>query len=326
MVMENSHILLAHSAVDIMIKNKSEIESLKDKFAGKTLFIIGNGPSLNITPLEELNSEYTLAMNKISHIYSETSWRPSMFYFAMSPEHPEAPNDYSSENYIGKNINLDIPCFINSEYKSIVGEKNNAYYFDKFKLRGHNPFHQSSIKEINRMSVDQLQHFWSNNIKHHIYHYHTIYGAIQTAVFLGFKQIYLIGCDLGMEYTNPHMIFESGMDPYRYQKNAWRYIMESAKKGNLGRSICNATAMELILNLDFINRLEFLSKEDNKHFTSEYLDSIDIDDGIRVEKEIKKTHLAAKKICEKKGIKIYNATVGGELEIYDRKDIHSLIG
>ena len=31
-----------------------------------------------------------------------------MFYFAMSPEHPEAPNDYSSENYIGKNINLDI--------------------------------------------------------------------------------------------------------------------------------------------------------------------------------------------------------------------------
>jgi uncharacterized Rossmann fold enzyme len=45
-----------------------------------------------------------------------------------------------------------------------------------------------------------------------------MYGAVQVAAYLGFDEIYFVGCDFGMEYDNPNMVFESGLDPYRYTR------------------------------------------------------------------------------------------------------------
>jgi len=45
----------------------------------KPILIIGNGPSLNKTPLSELqNSFVSIGMNKINLIYSKTSWKPDI--------------------------------------------------------------------------------------------------------------------------------------------------------------------------------------------------------------------------------------------------------
>jgi hypothetical protein len=45
------------------------------------VFILGNGPSLQQTPLERLDDEYTIAMNKISKIYNKADWRPTYYIF-----------------------------------------------------------------------------------------------------------------------------------------------------------------------------------------------------------------------------------------------------
>ena len=51
-------------------------ELLEEYFNGPIL-IVGNGPSLNKTPLDEVNM-VSIGMNKINLLYERTSWRPDM--------------------------------------------------------------------------------------------------------------------------------------------------------------------------------------------------------------------------------------------------------
>ena len=53
----------------------------KDIHLDKRCFVIGNGPSLNKTNLDLIKDEYSIAMNRISMIYSKTEWRPSYYLF-----------------------------------------------------------------------------------------------------------------------------------------------------------------------------------------------------------------------------------------------------
>ncbi|MEP6346910.1 MAG: hypothetical protein ABJ082_13895, partial [Parasphingorhabdus sp.] len=53
---------------DMLYRRSSEKEhlaGLKDKYKGKPLLIVGNGPSINKTPLERFNAIASIGMNKI---------------------------------------------------------------------------------------------------------------------------------------------------------------------------------------------------------------------------------------------------------------------
>lgn len=57
-------------------KNNWDILS---KYVNKPVLIVGNGPSLNKTPLGEIKSSYvSIGMNKINLIYKKTTWRPDI--------------------------------------------------------------------------------------------------------------------------------------------------------------------------------------------------------------------------------------------------------
>ena len=59
-------------------KNKNDWTILK-KFANRPVLIVGNGPSLNKTPLEKINKSFvSIGMNKINLIYEKSSWRPDI--------------------------------------------------------------------------------------------------------------------------------------------------------------------------------------------------------------------------------------------------------
>ena len=49
------------------------LASLKGKYKGERVFIIGNGPSLNKTPLDKLDGEFTFAMNRFYLMYDQLS-------------------------------------------------------------------------------------------------------------------------------------------------------------------------------------------------------------------------------------------------------------
>lgn len=60
------------------------LRSLKNKYRGRRGFVIGNGPSLRIEDLNRLQSEITIASNKIYLAFEKTAWRPS-FHTVVDP-------------------------------------------------------------------------------------------------------------------------------------------------------------------------------------------------------------------------------------------------
>ncbi|MCX2818617.1 hypothetical protein EGH25_04530 [Haladaptatus sp. F3-133] len=304
-----------------MSKVKKTIEDMEGVHKGESIYIIGNGPSLNKTPLKKLDLEYTLAMSKIGLIYPDTTWEPSFYYFALPPDHRVTPND---KTIITQNADMGIQCFLHSAWLDILGNQDNVFYFDTWDLFG-SPYDAMDIENVNNAPLEHLYEFWSNDVSNLVYHYHTIYGAIQVAVYMGFKQIYLLGCDMGQEYKNPHMIFESGTDPFRFNGNKYEYLRESLKNKNPVRSAVNAIAMKLIQSLEDSKLEKVINEGTNDHFTSDYLSQVSIADGPQNDAEIQKGHASTQRICKDKGVNIYNATLGGELEIYEKVGLEDVL-
>jgi len=57
-----------------------DIRALQGTYSGRPLLIVGNGPSLNQTPLDEFSSIPAFGMNKIDLIYPKVSWRPNLVF------------------------------------------------------------------------------------------------------------------------------------------------------------------------------------------------------------------------------------------------------
>ena len=57
-------------------------ELLKNKYMGKRAFLIGNGPSLNKTPLHLLENEVTLCVNRFNLMFDRLNWCPDMYTIA----------------------------------------------------------------------------------------------------------------------------------------------------------------------------------------------------------------------------------------------------
>lgn len=301
------------------------IAELENKYSGERIFLIGNGPSLQDTPLEKLNSEYTLAMNKINYIYDSTSWRPD-FYYVSSPL-SKVSNKKETMVAIKENAeNSSTICLLNSTYSSYFSGEN-IYFTDRIKLNtGVNPFHQASLNEIEQMDISHLSKYWSDNLSHFAYHYHTMYEAVQFAVYAGFEEIYFVGTDLGMEYSNPHMIFSGGMDPNKYSGDKYEYIKTAYDRGKLMTSLVNGVAMKVLPKISGNNiLLEKLQSYNSFHFDDSYIQDIKIHDYTEDETELRKGHVATKRICDNRDIDVFNATIGGELEIYSRKDIFDIL-
>lgn len=66
--------LLVDAFLFLLIKNDYQ---LLEKFSGKDCLIVGNGPSLNATPVDKIDMP-SIGMNKINLLFDKTSWRPDL--------------------------------------------------------------------------------------------------------------------------------------------------------------------------------------------------------------------------------------------------------
>lgn len=60
-------------------RNKNHWRKLHNKYKGQRVFLIGNGPSLNKTPLYLLKDEYTMCFNRFSLFFERLNWKPTFF-------------------------------------------------------------------------------------------------------------------------------------------------------------------------------------------------------------------------------------------------------
>lgn len=136
-------------------------------------FIIGNGPSLKPLDLSVLHEkgEISFAFNRIFQIFPQTAWRPTYFI----------SQDSLSLSTSIKDIN-QIP----SEAKFIPVE---SLWYDGIELEKAVYFHLSKNNEDNYC-------LFSEDVSRVVYNSTTVaYTAIQFAVYMGFKDIYLLGVD-----------------------------------------------------------------------------------------------------------------------------------
>ncbi len=165
-------------------ENSRLLRSYHNKHKGERCFLIGNGPSLRISDLEGLqkNGEITFGCNLVTKVFGETSWRPD-YYFLI---------DRICAKFQSEEINeaiRDIPLFTNITTYNIFREKPS------------NPVILYNIaKPKYKVKRSPLAYYIPSGS--------TVMSLmIEMAVYMGFSEIYLVGCDCTSTFSgNTHFI------------------------------------------------------------------------------------------------------------------------
>ncbi|MGG7201272.1 6-hydroxymethylpterin diphosphokinase MptE-like protein [Clostridium butyricum] len=164
--------------------------------SGDRCFIIATGPSLTLEDLELLKNEKTFGMNSITKIYDKTNFRPT--YYGIQ-DHLV----YSKmENEILKHYKNADNVFVSDRIKwhSKVGDKWNVFPLNM-------SYHAYKRWFNNKFFVK-----FSDNIYRRVYSGFSItYSLIEIAVYMGFKEIYLIGADCSFTKSRKIHFVEHGV-------------------------------------------------------------------------------------------------------------------
>lgn len=148
-------------------------KSLKGKYKGQTIVLIGNGPSLNKTPLYLLEKHNTIVFNRFDLMLERLNWNPT-FYMV-------------NDGLVGKDIQ--------NEIKALIPKTKKSFFPDISK--GDNVNFREFLGD-----VDNLVYFFEepvrfSNILPWVGTGNTvIYVAFQVLKYLGFSKIYFCGVDL----------------------------------------------------------------------------------------------------------------------------------
>lgn len=156
------------------IKNYEKFAGIKNKYQGKRIFIIGNGPSLNQMPLYLLKNEYTMCSNRFYLMDERNNWIPN-FYIAVDDLVIKDIHEIANENvipYVEYAFFPDIhPSNVDVKKKYIKNRDNVLWiYTDKSEFS------------------DQMPNCGINKT--------VVNPSIQIAAWMGFEEIYLIGVDM----------------------------------------------------------------------------------------------------------------------------------
>lgn len=147
---------------------------LKNVHSGERCFIIGNGPSLRAEDLDCLarHGEISFAFNRIYHFFDQTEWRPTYY---VSQDGKMLAGCAAEVNELSARIKF-IPAEL-EWYENI--------HIDRAQL-----FHI-----VNAETEENVPDF-SEDIAKYICNSKTVvYTAIQIAVYMGIREIYLLGVD-----------------------------------------------------------------------------------------------------------------------------------
>ncbi len=160
----------------------------KNKYKGKRCFITCTGPSLTIADLELLKDEYVFGMNSIAKIHDKTEWKPDF---------------YGIED-----------AMVYENLKDFVRDTDNGQIFYSHKLSKISSFPEGAIPYFSDSAYHLYEvwhgkyfaHFSTNCYVRVFDGYSVTYSLIQLAVYMGFKEIYLLGADCNYMGEKKHFI------------------------------------------------------------------------------------------------------------------------
>ncbi len=164
-------------------------EEYRSRHCGERVFIVATGPSLTMEDLEKLRNENTISMNSIVNVFSKTDFRPTYYmisdgivYNRLTHAQTLMPAErvFVGIGNINTKWNINLKDVNRPEDKSI-----NLFPVDRTRTLKH--------LYINK---DQFNTYFSFEVKQGFADGGTItYLAMQMAVYMGFKEIYLLGVD-----------------------------------------------------------------------------------------------------------------------------------
>jgi len=159
--------------------NANEIKKLKNSQKGKRCFIVATGPSLTPEDLDFLRNEDTFGVNSIFLMYDRTDWRPQYYICTDAPYFDKLIKSYG--------IKPDELCerylFLNSDTR----KRNPSFMSNRIRWICFSPWNRAYNFERYQIMTD---------ISHGMYAFGTVTNiAITIAMYMGYKQIYLIGAD-----------------------------------------------------------------------------------------------------------------------------------
>lgn len=206
-----------------------KIRKLQGKYYGERCFIIATGPSLTIEDIELLKDEYTFGMNSICKIYSQTTWRPT--FYGIQDRHV-----FEKLRDIVFNQDPSTIMFLAEELCKNVEMHDNYVAFP----------YDVGYHYINLRKMDDYFAKFSEDCYDVVYDGYSItYSLIQIAVYMGFKEIYLLGADCSYTVGSKNHFVESGYIDKNANLNHDKMIKgyEAAKKyaDEKGIQIINCT-------------------------------------------------------------------------------------
>ena len=151
---------------------------LKEKSGSKTgrCFLLGNGPSLTIEDLELLyrNNVDTFAANRIYSLFGKTKWRPTYYFCQDNKVMSQIYNDLLYAVEESQYSFFSINNFNHSN--ELLQNKKSFFYF---------------IRHLKDNDIG-----YSDDVSHGVFEGMTvIYSMAQIAIYMGYKEIYLLGVD-----------------------------------------------------------------------------------------------------------------------------------
>jgi hypothetical protein len=254
----------------------------KNIYKGQRCFIIGNGPSLTKMDLSKLANEVVFTVNTIMSNRNIYDTLNTDFHFVIDPfyfrQSVDLPEEKATIDLL-KQINYEKKkpvCIVSYEginaFKSYGLDKtlDLAYIYQHINLT------ESYTPKINLTRNIPT----SQNV---------VQAAIFSAIYMGFKEIYLVGCDM----TSIFITYESN--------------------DNGETTISNDTHAYKFSDNEMKNLLKESNRLDNEYMLHDYAKVFAIFKNIR-------------KYAERNGIEIINATKGGGLDTYKRIDYDTLFG
>lgn len=150
-------------------ENEKKLFALKNKYAGKRIFIIGNGPSLKKTDLTLLKEEITIGCNGLFLIFEEMGFLPTFYTVEdtlVAEDRAETINQIKGTTKI---FSADLSNVLLPDADTIYANFRRSYH--PFPL-----FSDNAARKI----------FWGGTV--------TMMN-LQLAYFLGSREVYLVGVD-----------------------------------------------------------------------------------------------------------------------------------
>lgn len=184
-----------------LIKNSkyTKIKDLKNTHCGERCFVVATGPSLTFEDLDSIKDEFTFGMNSGILAYGKTKWKPSFYgiqdeYVYKKLEHDilKLSKSIIPEIYVSSNL-----------YKTFKTPLN--YKVFPLNFLDHKMPHKSGFG-LFKFSDDCYTTIYDG--------YSIVFSLLQLACYMGFKEIYLIGCDCNYRQEKKHFLEFGYTDPH----------------------------------------------------------------------------------------------------------------